>query len=56
MKIDNSIFNGYENMRLVRYDDVAQMSDSVPYDELPHKQVTGVLKSSMHVDGKLVQS
>lgn len=56
MKIDNSIFNGYENMRLVRYDDVTQMPDSVPYDELLQRHVTGVLKSSLHVDGKLVQT
>lgn len=56
MKINKSLFDGYENTRLVRYDDAEIPGCSVAFDELPNVAVQGVLKCSRRVDGKLVQT
>lgn len=57
MKIDNSILNGYENTKLIRYDEItSDFPNTVPYDDLPNRTVPGVLKANQYVDGKLVQT
>lgn len=56
MKINKTMFDGYENTRLIRYDDGERLGNTVNFDELPNTEVTGVLKCSRHVDGKLVQT
>lgn len=52
-KITN-ILNGYDNTGFIRYDDKS-LSDLVCFDQLKNKKVSGVLKASWHVDGKLMQ-
>lgn len=55
MKIDNNILQGYENMRLVHFDSAVDLPNAVAFDDLPNLYVKGVLKASMHVDGRLMQ-
>lgn len=56
MKDFNDILKGYDNMRLVRYDDPSCLSGLVPYNTLAERPSTGVLKANVRVDGKLMQS
>lgn len=56
MKFDNNVLQGYENMRLVRFDDSLSLPNTVAFDDLPQRSVKGVLKASFHVDGKLIQT
>ncbi|MGN1061436.1 MAG: type IV secretory system conjugative DNA transfer family protein [Candidatus Coproplasma sp.] len=57
MKISNGILQGYENTRLIRYDDMpVDFENTVAYDELPDRTVKGVLKANRYVDGKLLQT
>lgn len=57
MKITNSILNGYENTRLIHYQDIEnQLGDVVAYEDLPHTQIQGVLKSNQKINGKLMQT
>lgn len=56
MKIDSSILQGYENMRLVRFEDSINLPNTVAFDRLHTKSVKGVLKASWHVKGKLMQT
>ncbi|MCH5155869.1 MAG: type IV secretory system conjugative DNA transfer family protein [Clostridiales bacterium] len=55
MKYSNSLLKGYEDMRLVGYAD-AELPNTVCYDELPERYMTGVLKMNRHKDGKLIQT
>ena len=56
MKILDLALNGYENSRLVEYGDVGdEFSNTHYYDELPSREVTGVLKANRYVNGRLCQ-
>lgn len=55
MKYSNKLLHGYEDMRLVGYED-AQLPNTVAYDELSDKYFAGVLKMNRHKDGRLIQT
>ena len=52
----NSILSGYENMQFVHYDDSEKLPNTVAYDEIADKVVTGVLKVNRRVNGRLMQT
>ena len=57
MKINEELLNGYENTKLCHYKDMtANFPGSVYYDELPEREISGVLKASRYVDGRLLQT
>lgn len=56
MKLDNGILQGYENMRLLRFEDTKTLPNTVKYSELAEHSIRGVLKANYRVDGKLVQT
>ena len=56
MKDAKNILNGYENTRYVHYSDSTTLPNTVAFDELSNKAVSGVLKASWHVDGRLMQT
>ncbi|MCX4313334.1 MAG: type IV secretory system conjugative DNA transfer family protein [Clostridia bacterium] len=56
MKINKTLFDGYENTRLVRYDDPSFDGNTVAFSDLPNTAVQGVLKCSRRVNGKLIQT
>ena len=51
MKINKTLFDGYENTRLVRYDDPSFDGNTVAFSDLPNTAVQGVLKCSRRVNG-----
>ncbi len=55
MKASNMILQGYENTRLIHYSEASQLPNRVLYEELPEREVAGVLKGNRYVDGKLEQ-
>ncbi len=55
MKYSNKLLKGYEDMRLIGYEDAA-LPNTVPYDELPNNYLAGVLKMNRHSGGKLIQT
>lgn len=55
MKTVNNILQGYDNNRLIHYDDWDTLEGIVPFEELPEREVVGVLKGNRYVDGKLTQ-
>lgn len=57
MIIDDSILEGYESAELYRYDDPScNFPETCAYTDLPKMSVSGVLKASRYVDGKLIQT
>ena len=56
MEETNDILNGYENTKYVHYKDSLTLPNTVAYDEIGKKAMSGVLKASWHVDGKLMQT
>jgi len=46
MKIDKQLLQGYENIRYVHYADSQSLPNTVSFDELPEREICGVLKSS----------
>ena len=56
MKTSNKILQGYENTKLVRHEEAADILHTVAYEDLPDTELTGVLKASWHVGGRLVQA
>ena len=56
MKLDNTVLQGYENTRLVRFENSLSLPNTVAYDSLSDTSVNGVLKASWHADGKLMQT
>lgn len=57
MKINNSIFEGYENTNLVKYDEIDNsFKNTYYYDDLENHEVHGFLKSSFYKDGRLMQT
>ena len=56
MKNYNELLSGYENTRLIRYDDESEETlKKVFYDDLPQNYVEGVLKGNHYENGRLVQ-
>lgn len=55
MKISNDILQGYENTRLIHFNEAEQLPNRVLYEDLPNLEVTGVLKGNRSVNGKLEQ-
>ena len=55
MKYSNKLLKGYENMRLVSYEE-AELPNTVEYDALPDNYMPGVLKMNRYKDGKLIQT
>lgn len=56
MEETNDILNGYENTKYVHYKDSLTLPNTVAYDEIGKQAMSGVLKASWHVDGKLMQT
>lgn len=56
MEETNDILNGYENTKYVHYKDSLTLPNTVAYDEIGKRAMSGVLKASWHVDGKLMQT
>ena len=48
--------SGYENTTFVHYSDADDLPNTVAYDDLKGRDVTGVLKASRHVGGRLMQT
>ena len=56
MPINESLLQGYENTRLVHYNDLREIADRVVnYDDLADYDGPGVLKYNCRVDGTLKQ-
>lgn len=55
MIASNDVLHGYENTRFIHYDDSGSLPNQVHYNELPEREVVGVLKGNRYVDGKLTQ-
>ncbi|MDE6690393.1 MAG: type IV secretory system conjugative DNA transfer family protein [Clostridia bacterium] len=56
MENNEIIINGYENTKFVHYNDGAQLPNTVAFDEIGEKTMSGVLKASRHVNGRLLQT
>lgn len=50
------LLSGYENTKLVHYDNALSLPNVIAYDQLAQASIEGVLKASMHVDGCLMQA
>ena len=56
MKCVNSLIQGYEDTQLLHYTDLVKTSPQlVPYSDLANREIHGVLKACLHVDGELYQ-
>ena len=51
-----NMLNGYENTKYIHYTQASALPNTVNYDEIGKKAVSGVLKASWHADGKLLQT
>ncbi len=56
MNETNELLNGYENTRFIHYKDAVDLPNTVAYDEIGGRAVSGVLKANWHVGGKLMQT
>ena len=55
--IISELLKNYENTAYVHYEDVGEtFPNSVWFDELPDREVTGVLKVNRYVGGRLLQT
>lgn len=55
MKANNNILHGYENTQLIHYSESDTVLNQVLYEELPAREVAGVLKGCRYVNGRLTQ-
>lgn len=55
MKIDQTLFDSYENRTLLHYEDESEELKWVPFDALGTVDVPGVLKASRYEGGRLMQ-
>ena len=56
MKCINSLIQGYEDTKLLHYADLAKNSPNlVPYSDLANREIQGVLKACLRIDGELYQ-
>ena len=57
MKYTDTVLNGYENTRLIRFDEMAEdFPYTVAYEDLHMLSIPGVLKANRYVNGKLMQT
>ena len=58
MEINESLFNGHENTRLVRYDKnmPADFPNTIAFENLSKNFIAGVMKANRYVNGKLMQT
>ena len=56
MEGTTDILNGYENTKYIHYKDSLSLPNTFAYEDIGKKAITGVLKASWHVDGKLMQT
>ena len=55
-KITNALLAGYENTKYYHYLEIGEeFPNSIYYDELPTREVKGVLKANRYVNGRLLQ-
>ena len=56
MNYINSLIQGYEDTKLLHYGELAKNSPNlVPYSDLASREIRGVLKACVHIDGELYQ-
>ena len=56
MKCVNKLIQGYEDTKLLHYNELSPTSDKlVPYRDLPNREISGVLKANLHLNGELYQ-
>lgn len=55
MIINKRTMQGYENTKIVRYDNPESLNNKVLFKDLPNREVKGVLKINRYVDGELTQ-
>ena len=56
MKCVNRLVEGYEDSKLLHYADLVKTSPQlVPYSDLQNREVQGVLKACLHIDGEMYQ-
>lgn len=56
MKCINSLIQGYEDTKLLHYGELLKTSPNlVPYSELASREISGVLKACLRIDGELYQ-
>lgn len=51
-----NILDGYDNTRFVHFNDADKLPNTVPFDEIGKRAVSGVLKANRYVDGRLMQT
>nr|MDE5601537.1 type IV secretory system conjugative DNA transfer family protein [Clostridia bacterium] len=56
MEDTNKLLQGYENMKLVHYTDSVALPNTVAYENVGDKELSGVLKACRYLDGKLLQT
>lgn len=56
MEKTTDILNGYENTKYVHYADSLTLPNTIFYEEIGKKAMSGVLKANWHVDGRLMQT
>ena len=56
MNYINNLIQGYEDTKLLHYSVLAKISPNlVPYSDLANREIRGVLKACIHIDGELYQ-
>ncbi|MDE7158994.1 MAG: type IV secretory system conjugative DNA transfer family protein, partial [Clostridiales bacterium] len=55
MYTNNDILQGYENTKYIHYA-TAELPNTVPYDELGNRKISGVLKANRYENGRLMQT
>ena len=56
MKCVNSLIQGYEDTKLLHYTELIKKSPQlIPFSDLHNREIQGVLKACLHIDGKLYQ-
>jgi len=57
MKLNSSLLNGYENTRLIEYNNIdINYPNTYYYDEIDNKNIKGVLIGNRYVNGRLLQT
>lgn len=56
MEDTNDFIKGYENTKYVHYTQSEKLPNTVAFAEIGKRAISGVLKASWHVDGKLMQT
>ena len=54
--INSGLLRGYESKQLKRYDDpIDTLPEMVSFEDLPNREINGVLLVNRHINGKLMQ-